>query len=118
MSDKINWDVLDPHDWPHTPPLAVYRELEKLDPNLFWRMGSGHAQNLLAEANDRLDGLREETTWSDDGKPEVQARMVELYWSADGIFIGTSTVPATDEELRAFGLVKKRRLISAWEVVP
>ena len=44
-----------PDEWPHTPPLAVYRELASKDRNLWWRM-----------ADDVLDALA-----GDDGKGEA-----------------------------------------------
>lgn len=56
MTDTSEWSP-DPSKWPHTPPLSVYLELEKNDSSLFWRMGSGHAQNLLDEAVEKIEAL-------------------------------------------------------------
>jgi len=50
-----DWVYLDPRDWPHTPPLDVYLRIEKENRNLFWYVDSGHIQNLLDEAIDRLE---------------------------------------------------------------
>ena len=36
----------EPNDWPHTPPVHVFLTLQEQDPNLWWRMSSGHGQNL------------------------------------------------------------------------
>lgn len=58
-----------PDEWPHTPPLAVYRELASKDRNLWWRMDAGDAQNLLEEAIEQIDELagsvreREAAAW-------------------------------------------------------
>lgn len=54
MSDHTKWSDR-PDTWPHTPPLAVYRELEAEDDNIFWAMASGHAKNLLEDACRQLD---------------------------------------------------------------
>lgn len=56
--DLDQWST-NPDDWPHTPPLRVYRELEKRDGNLFWRMEAGHAANLIDEALELLDELEQ-----------------------------------------------------------
>jgi hypothetical protein len=44
-------------DWPHTPPLSVFRVLEQEDPNLRWRVEIGHIMNLLDAAIEKLEGL-------------------------------------------------------------
>lgn len=72
MTEPEAWSA-NPDDWPHTPPLAVYRELEGRNPGLFWRMSQGHAENLLDYAIDQLDTLaaqvrdREAAAW-DEGR--------------------------------------------------
>lgn len=49
---EIKFDDLD-----QTPNLHVYRMLRKADPNVFWRMGCGHHENLLDEALDEIASL-------------------------------------------------------------
>jgi len=56
MTDDIDWNV-DPDEWPHTPPLAVFRGLYADDDNVWWRMDSGHALNLYTEAVERIETL-------------------------------------------------------------
>lgn len=53
------WAEHDPKDWPYTPPLDVARKLLGADGNLFWRLESGHHQNLLDAALDRVDAQQE-----------------------------------------------------------
>lgn len=38
-----------------TMPLSDYIEMEKADSNLFWRLDSGHHQNLLDEAIELIE---------------------------------------------------------------
>ena len=52
--DVAAWDV-DPDQWPHTPPLDVWRALYEDDDNLVWRAGIGHVVNALDEALERLE---------------------------------------------------------------
>lgn len=54
---EIDWAKLDPHDWPWTPPLAVFRDLYADDDNWWWRIECGHHQNLYEAADDRLTSL-------------------------------------------------------------
>lgn len=46
--------------WEHepTPSLETFVEAEKQDPNLWWRIGCGHHQNLLDQALDRIEALQ------------------------------------------------------------
>lgn len=41
-----------------TPSLDEYRALEKTDSNAFWRLDSGHHQNLLDAALEEIERLR------------------------------------------------------------
>lgn len=54
MGEDTQWS-LNPEEWPHTPPLEVYMELQKQDSNIFWRMPTGHLENLLDEALERIE---------------------------------------------------------------
>lgn len=102
----------------------------------FWSRRGGHRLTIVeAEAvldvveplirADKIDpavrdmfNLTEQTGWSDDGDRDVQDRVNRLARSGpDGLYIGDSSEPATDDELRALGLVKKRRWVGEWEVV-
>lgn len=47
----------DPDDWPHTPPVHVFLALQDKDPNLWWRMSSGHGQNIADDAIDMCEEL-------------------------------------------------------------
>ena len=56
MSERMSdFEDRDPKDWPHTPSLEIFLALEKRDPNLRWRAGMGHMDNLLDEAIERLE---------------------------------------------------------------
>ena len=50
----------DPDGWPHTPPVHVFLALQDKDPNLWWRMSSGHGQNIAEEAIDLCEELTNE----------------------------------------------------------
>jgi hypothetical protein len=50
----------DPDEWPHTPPVHVFLALQDKDPNLWWRMSSGHGQNIAEEAIDLCEELTNE----------------------------------------------------------
>ena len=78
MSDsyEIDWGV-EPSEWPYTPPLSVYRDLIIPDPDLFWRMDSGHVQNVLEDALDQLgDSERDTVYWM--GRALEAERMVSV----------------------------------------
>lgn len=47
----------DPDEWPHTPPVYVFLALQDKDPNLWWRMSSGHGQNIAEDAIDMCEEL-------------------------------------------------------------
>ena len=47
----------DPDEWPHTPPVYVFLALQDKDPNLWWRMPSGHGQNIAEDAIDVCEEL-------------------------------------------------------------
>lgn len=52
----VDWnDPLTP-----TPSLAQYTELEKDDPDLLWKIGCGHHENLLDAALDEIERLQVE----------------------------------------------------------
>ena len=40
-----------------TPDLATVRDLLSFDPNTLWRLGPGHANNLLDQALEHIDEL-------------------------------------------------------------
>lgn len=42
-----------------SPTLDQYRAMEAADSNIFWRLATGGHQNLLDEAMDQIDGLKE-----------------------------------------------------------
>lgn len=65
------------------------------------------------DLSERPRVLTEELAWDAQGQ-KVDA---ELSLYDDGLHLGNRAEPATDEELRALGLVKKRRWITEWEVV-
>lgn len=52
--------MLAPDSRAPTCPIADYIEAEKLDGNLFWRIDSGHHQNLLDDAIEQIERLREQ----------------------------------------------------------
>lgn len=54
--ERAKWDV-DPNDWPHSPPLHVFRELMDEDDNLWWRAGSGYGLNAYEQAIEEVDRL-------------------------------------------------------------
>lgn len=51
-SDGIDWDK-DP-----TPSPDEFEEMQKADPNLWWRIGCGHHENLYDGAMDEIERLR------------------------------------------------------------
>ena len=54
MADTPDWDAINAGP---TPSLDEYAALEKADPNAFWRLDSGHHQNLLDEALAEVERL-------------------------------------------------------------
>lgn len=97
---------------------AVYSEVFG-DPNVPYvdaeEGALGAAKTSRRAARAALDslGLTEEVAWDAEGR-EIDA---ELSLYDDGLRLDNRVTPATDEELRAAGLVKKRRWITEWEVV-
>lgn len=55
-AEREKWDV-DPDEWPHTPPLHVFRALMDEDDNTWWRAGSGHGLNAYEAAVERVEEL-------------------------------------------------------------
>lgn len=55
--ERERWDR-DPREWPHTPPLHVFRALLDDDDNLWWRVECGHHLNVFDAACDALDAER------------------------------------------------------------
>lgn len=53
-----DWDTVDPDYWPYTPPLDIWEELEKKHPHIFWKVSSGHHQNLLDDALEKIHQLK------------------------------------------------------------
>ena len=49
-----------PDEWPHTPPLHVFRALYDADPHLPWRIPLGHVVNALEAALEALDDRDDE----------------------------------------------------------
>lgn len=45
-----------------TPPLSIVKELLEFDPNTLYRLGPGHANNLLDQALDRIEELTNQLT--------------------------------------------------------
>ena len=52
----MDWNV-DPDQWPHTPPMPVWRAQYEADSNLVWRAGTGHVVNMLDAALERLEAV-------------------------------------------------------------
>lgn len=52
----MDWNV-DPDQWPHTPPISVWRSQYEADSNLVWRAGTGHVVNMLDAALERLEAV-------------------------------------------------------------
>lgn len=54
---EIDWQKLDPSEWPHTPPYEEIRKYIEAKPNNIWRISSGDLVNALEEAYSRLDDV-------------------------------------------------------------
>jgi hypothetical protein len=65
------------------PSLAEYRRLDAEDDNTFWRLESGHHQNLLEEAIDQIDALAADLA-EERAAHENFVSAVALHVPADG----------------------------------
>lgn len=54
MSDGIDWD----NPKTPTPSWETFERLQRADPNLWWRIGCGHHENLYDNAVDEIKRLR------------------------------------------------------------
>lgn len=92
---------------------AVCVEVLLIDPDVADDVVTGTSL-LAARAVLDVLGLTEETVWTDGGNYHVWGQIV---LDGDDMYVRGSRGPATDEQLRAAGLIKKRRWITEWEEI-
>lgn len=80
------WRETAPEDWPHTPPLEIFLALEKEDRHLFWRVSSGHIENLLEEAVETIKNV----PTIDELKAELKSQRFDP-WVAYGAAVTVHT---------------------------
>ena len=94
----------DPDEWPHTPPVYVFLALQDKDPNLWWRMPSGHGQNIAEDAIDVCEELINENKLIKHDLTSILTDLIaelkdQVHYYPDDVFPGfTADDPASQSQ--------------------
>ncbi len=123
---EIDWQNMDPSEWPHTPPHEELRKYIEARSNNIWRLSSGDLVNALEEAYSRLDDVADILSESFlDGKfmpayvgaPD-RARIAAI----ERVMGGTSEAPHTpvpsSDDLILAALLRVREIGNAGQAGP
>jgi hypothetical protein len=67
-----------------TPDLGLFRQLVAFDDNTLWRLGPGHAANLLDQALDRIDEISGQLAAAHAAKQDAINRATQLALQLEG----------------------------------